>query len=63
MAGGVVGGGLDGPKVGVGVGDVVTVPVQATPLRVNAAGIGLLLLFQAPLKPKVTLPPVGMPAL
>src|SRR5262245_34198336 len=41
-----------GVRVGVGVG-VGVLPVQVTPLRAKLAGAGLLVLFQAALKPKL----------
>src|SRR6478609_5970067 len=43
---------------GVGLPLVVTPPVQATPLRVNPAGTGLLLPHEA-LKPKLAVPPLA----
>src|SRR6185437_590009 len=53
----------DGDELGVldgdGVGEPVpTTPVHATPFRLNEAGIGLELLFQEPLNPKLVLAPV-----
>src|SRR5690606_20396024 len=55
---------LVGVEVGVDVGVVVgdTEPVQVVPLRVKASGSGLAP-FHEPLKPKETVPPVGMAAL
>src|SRR5690348_7708304 len=44
--------------VGLAVGEAVTPPVQATPLRVKLPGTGLLEV-QPPLKPKDVLPPVA----
>jgi len=44
--------------VGLAVGEPVTPPVQATPLRVKLPGTGLLDV-QPPLKPKDVLPPVA----
>ncbi|GAA2186620.1 hypothetical protein GCM10009848_20680 [Micromonospora lupini] len=67
VGGGVVGGGVvGGGVVGGGVvdGGVVgfTTPVQVVPFRAKEAGAGLLPV-QLPLKPKLVLPLVGMPAL
>lgn len=50
-----------GAVVPVGVG-VLTPPVQATPLRVNEVGTGLLPVHD-PLKPKETVPLVAIAAL
>jgi len=56
----------DGLELGLGVGlgvgvaePELTTPVQVVPLRVNEAGTGLLLV-QAPLNPKLVLPPVAI---
>jgi hypothetical protein len=39
--------------------ELLTPPVHATPFMVNAVGIGLLLLFHAPLNPKLVEPPLA----
>jgi hypothetical protein len=43
---------------GLGLGELVALPVQATPLSAKSVGAGLLRLFQEPLKPIVAEPPV-----
>src|SRR3954469_2833395 len=58
VADGVTEGVMVGVTVGVGLGDPVTLPVQATPLRVKLAGSGLLVV-QDPLNPNEVLAPVA----
>jgi hypothetical protein len=43
--------------------ELLTPPVHATPFMVNAVGIGLLLLFQVPLNPKLVEAPLASAAL
>jgi hypothetical protein len=49
----------DGELLGLDDGEpLATVPVHATPLRLNAVGTGFELVHE-PLKPKLVLPPVA----
>lgn len=54
-----VGDGDDVLGDGVGLGGLVTLPVQAAPLSAKSVGTGLLALFHEPLKPIVAEAPVA----